>query len=84
MRLDVFDVAIIIFEADDVVPTEVIAGLHFDQLQIDGAWIAEPMLRTDWREYGFIGVNQFLDFAALDFGGAGDHDPMLGAVVMHL
>src|SRR5512147_2558437 len=73
-----------VFEADDVVFAELVAGLHFDDLQRHAARILEAVPGAYRDEGGLVLRERQQLVAARDARGPRDHDPMLGAAVMHL
>src|SRR5713226_1716155 len=76
--------AIVILDPDDVVLAEIAAGLDLDQLQIDLAGIFEAVRRSDRDEDRFVLVDDLRLLPDDDPGGAADHDPVLGTMVMEL
>src|SRR5579884_2703495 len=76
--------AIAVLEANDVVLTQVGAGLYLDDVHRDLAWILDAMAHTD-RDVGRLVLLEQEDLVpAGDAGGPGHDDPVLGSVVMHL
>ena len=73
-----------IFEALDIVLTQIAARLHFDDLQRDLARVAQAVHRGDRDVGGLVFAEQEHVVVTGDFGGAADHDPVFGAVVVHL
>ena len=70
--------------ADNIVFAEIGARLHLDEMQRDLAGIFKPVPGAHGNEGQFILVQRHLLVAFGHLGGAGDDDPMLGAVMMHL
>ncbi len=78
------DAAVDVFEADDVVFAQVATGLHFDQLQRYLAGVGQAV-HGGHRQVGGLVLGQQEDLVVTgDLGGPGDHDPVLGTVVVHL
>src|SRR5262249_24121356 len=76
--------AVRVLEADDVVLAEVAARLHLDDLEVYLAGVGQAV-RLAQRDVGaLVLAEQDLLVAAGHLGGAGDDDPVLRAVVMHL
>ena len=73
-----------VLEAHDVVLAEVAARLHLDELERQLARVLQPVLRPDRDVRRFVLRQEELVLAARDPRRAGDHDPVLGAVVVHL
>ncbi|MNJ50530.1 hypothetical protein D3C77_458050 [compost metagenome] len=80
----VFDSAILITEAYDVVLTKVIATLHFNQDKVDHARIHQSMFVTCPDERGLIGVEHKLFGIINNYRRTTNNNPVLAAVVMHL
>src|SRR5204863_519581 len=81
IRPDGSGALIIVLDANDVVLAEIAAGLDFDQLQRNLAWIFHPMGRADRNIDRFVlmhGLDEFVDGHARR---AAHHDPVLGAMV---
>src|SRR6266481_3490671 len=84
IRPDGSGALVIVLDANDVVLAEIAAGLDFDQLQRNLAWIFHPMGRADRNIDRFVlmyGLDEFIDGHARR---AAHHDPVLGAMVMLL
>src|ERR1700677_1498708 len=75
--IDVVDTA-------DVVLTEIAAGLNLDQLDVDLAWIGEPVGRAHRQVDRRGHVDERIFVVEGDLGGAAHDDPMLGAVMVFL
>src|SRR5580765_6237484 len=71
-------------EAHDVVLAEVAARLHLDEIERQLPGVLEPVLHPDRNEHRFVLRNEELVLAARDLRRPRDHDPVLGAVVVHL
>src|SRR3546814_13653065 len=68
--------AVHVLVADDVVLTQVVAGLHFDQLQHLRAWVLQPVLRAK-RDVGrLVGVQFKHVVVARHTRRAAAHDPV--------
>src|SRR5687768_8566564 len=76
--------AVAVLEAHDVVLAEIRAGLHLDDVQRDLAGILDAVLRAERNVGRLILLEQERLLAARDARSAGDYDPMLGAMMMHL
>ena len=72
--------AVLVVEAYDVVLAEIAADLHLDQFERDLAGIGEPMDAADRDVDRFVLVDRADVAVDRHFGGALDHDPMLGAM----
>src|SRR5207342_3902917 len=73
-----------VLEADDVVLAQIAARLHLDQFQRHHARILEAVLHAQ-RDVGALVLREDDRLVATrDAAGATDHDPVLGAVVVHL
>ena len=73
-----------VLETHDVVLAEVGARLHLDDLQRHPARVGQPV-HLSQRDVGRLVLAQHQHLVAVgDLGGAGDDDPVLGAVVVHL
>jgi hypothetical protein len=73
-----------VFEAHDVVFAQVAARLHLDDLQRHLARVGQAVHLAQ-RDVGALVLGQQDDLVAVgDLGRAADHDPVLGAVVVHL
>ena len=76
--------AVSVLEADDVVLAEIGARLHLDEVERDLAGIFEAVARAERNVGRLVLVQDQLLIALGHLGGAGDDDPVLGAMVMHL
>src|SRR5439155_2773473 len=75
---------ITVFVSDDVVLAEIAAGLHLDEIQRLISGVLEPMLRAKRNESRFV-FAQFVNLVvARHARPAGDDDPVLRALVVHL
>jgi hypothetical protein len=73
-----------VLDADDVILFQIGSGLHLDDLDRDLARIGKPVYRPDGQLDAFI-LMQDGDLAiAGHFGGAANHDPVLGPVMVLL
>src|SRR6202042_2123798 len=70
-----------VVDSDDVVLAEVTAGLNLDQLDVDLAWIGEPVRRANRQVDRFVLVNERHFVVERDLDGAAHDHPVLGAVV---
>src|SRR2546422_313742 len=75
---------IAIFVPDDVVLAEVSAGLYFDEVQRLVGRILQPVFRAERNEGRFVFAHFVNLVIARHARPAGDDDPMLRALVMHL
>src|ERR1700722_10614105 len=73
-----------VVDSDDVVLAEIAAGLNLDQLDVDLAWIGEPVRRANRQVDRFVLVNERHSLVERDLGGAAHDHPVLGAVVVLL
>ena len=73
-----------ILESNDVVLTEITAGLHFDHFERDAARIGQSVHRADRDEDRLVLVDQMSCLADRSLGGAAHHHPMLSAMEMAL
>ena len=76
--------AIIIFDADDIILAEITPGLDLDQFELDLAGIFQAMLRPDRNVARFIFMHDLGLVVDGHARGAAHHDPVFGAMVMHL
>ena len=76
--------AVTVFQANNIVFTEVLPALYFDHDQVDQAGVFYPMAMTCRNECGFIGVDQKHFVAIGDLCHAVDDNPVLTSVMMHL
>ena len=73
-----------ILEAHDVVFAQVATGLDLDDLQGNGPGVLQPVVAAH-RDVGRLVLgDQECPIVAGHAGGAGDHDPVLGPMVVHL
>ncbi len=75
--------AVIIFEAHDVVFTQIPATLNFDHDQIEQARIFQTVFVAGGDVGGFIGVHKKFAGVIDDLGNTAHHDPVLAAVMVH-
>src|ERR1700722_3060211 len=73
-----------VVDSDDVVLAEVTAGLNLDQLDVDLAWIGEPVCRANRQVDRFVLVNERHFVVERNLGGAPHDHPVLGAMVVLL
>ena len=73
-----------IVDSDDIILAEIASGLNLDQLDVDLAWIGEPVRRADRQVDRFVFVNERHLVVKRDLGGAAHDHPVLGAVVVLL
>src|SRR3984957_8270954 len=73
-----------VVNSDDVVLAEIAACLNLNQLDVDLAWIGEPVRRANRQVDRLVLVNERHFFVERDLGGAAHDHPVLGAVVMLL
>src|SRR5690606_37646149 len=78
------DPAVDVFQTLDVVLAQIATGLHLDQLQRNLAGVAQAMNRRHRDEGRLILREQEGLLVTGDLGGAGHHNPVLGAMVVHL
>lgn len=69
--------------ADDVVFTQIGTALHFDKAEWDSAWVLEPVRRARGNVDRLVILEQRHLVIDSDLRAAGDHNPVLGAVMMH-
>src|SRR5207245_4497001 len=75
---------VVVLQPHDVVLADVIAGLHLDHHAVDGAGIREAMRRADLDVGRLVRPQKSLLLGIDDLRRAGDHDPVLAAVVVQL
>ena len=75
---------IIVFDADDIVFTEIAPGLNLDQFKRNLAWILQPVHGADRNVNRFILVHGRDGVIHGHACRAPHHDPMFGTVVMFL
>src|SRR5471032_510629 len=73
-----------IFKPLDIVFAQVAARLHFDDLEWNLARVAQTVDRGNRNVGRLVLTEQEHVFVAGDFRGAADHNPVFGAVVVHL
>src|ERR1700723_92428 len=73
-----------VVDSDDVILAEITAGLNLDQLDVDLAWIGEPVRRANRQVDRFVLVNERYFVVQRDLGGAAHDHPVLGAVMVLL
>src|SRR5580704_16138786 len=73
-----------VVDSDDVILAEIASGLNLDQLQVDLAWIGEPVRRANRQVDRFVLVDERHFVIKRDLGGAAHDHPVLGAVVVLL
>src|SRR5690349_20075743 len=76
--------AIRIFKSDDVVFSDVTAGLHLDDNDIVHPAITKAMFMPSGDECGLVFMDRVILGAVYDLGRALKHDPMLTAMTVHL
>src|SRR5689334_1203202 len=75
---------VLVLQPNDVVLAEVVAGLDLDDDELLGRRILEAMLVARGNEGGLVGAHHELALAVHDLRRAGDHDPVLAAVMVEL
>ena len=79
-----FRPAVVVGKADDVVLTEISAGLDFNDDQRQGAGVLQPVLGSRRNIGGLIFNVDANGFTVGDLGCTADDHPVLGTVVMQL
>src|SRR3954471_12630711 len=75
---------IVVFNPDDVVFAEIASSLDLDQLQHDFTGVLHPVHSAHRDVNGLVLVHAFDGLVDGDAGGAADHDPVLGAMMVLL
>ena len=75
---------IIVFEADDVIFTEIFAALHLDDDQRNHSGVLQAVGHSHGNEGGLVNVVGGFVVAARYLGGSGHYDPVLAPVMVHL
>ncbi len=78
------DAAVDIVEPDDVVLTDIVAALHFDQAQRGTAGIFQAVFGTQWNVGRLIRRQQHNSLIDRYFGGSADNHPVLASMMVHL
>src|SRR5690606_19450891 len=73
-----------VVEADDIIFAEIGATLNLNDFQVHLAGVFQAMGGAQRDKGGLVFSQQQGFFATGDLGGAAHHDPVLGAVVVHL
>lgn len=73
-----------IFESNNIILTQITSRLHFNDFKGQFARVAQTVNVAERDESGLVFAQQKAALSVGDFGGAFDHHPMLGTVVVHL
>jgi hypothetical protein len=73
-----------VVEPDDIIFTEIAAGLHLDQFERNLSQICQPMDSADWNVGRLVLVHSLLFLADRYRSGAAYNHPMLGAMQVSL
>ena len=76
--------AVNVFQTDDVVFIQVIAGLNFDKFDVAVGGVFDPVFGFDRNENVFVGLFGQNFVAQGNQSGAFDNDPVFGPVVVQL
>ena len=76
--------AVNVFQTDDVVFIQVIAGLNFDKFDVAVGGVFDPVFGFDRNENVFVGLFGQNFVAQGNQSGAFDNDPVFGPVVEQL
>lgn len=76
--------AVNVFQTDDVVFIQVIAGLNFDKFDVAVGGVFDPVFGFDRNENVFVGLFGQNFVAQGNQCGAFDNDPVFGPVVVQL
>ena len=78
------DAPVFILETDDIVLTEIVTALHFDQHQIDNTRVHQTVLMTRTDKGGLVGIQHQFLLVVDHHCHPADNNPVLASVVMHL